>query len=272
MDEFTANRNIPNYSPITNTSVPQALILAAGRGQRLGARVEEFPKCLLQVGGRSLLDHQLSMLAAAGIHNVSVVTGYHHNAVVRACRGRAHIINNPKWATTNSLYSFWLARFAVPGPLVVMNCDVLADQRVLSRLLDNPASSFAFDSGSGQDEEHMKIELSGNILQSMSKTLDANRIHGENVGMLKFSATDALDLFKLAGSILDHGDQNMWMASAVHALAREHAVHGVDIQDLSWIEIDFQEDLDDARLRIWPSIEPAYRPGQRSFESLGHRA
>ncbi len=267
MEDYIARKYISSNSPTRRAPAPQAVILAAGRGQRLGAHVEEFPKCLLQVGGRTLLDHQLSMLAAVGIHDVSVVTGYHHNAVARVCHGRANIINNPIWATTNSLYSFWLSRHWVTDQVVVMNCDVLSDQRVLSRLLDSASSSFAFDSKSGDDEEHMKVALSGNILESMSKTLDASLVHGENVGMLKFSASDAQELFAQAGSILEHGGENMWMAAAVQALARDHALHGVDVHDLSWIEIDYQEDLEDARCRIWPSIEPAHRPGQTQPDS-----
>lgn len=266
MDELIANSSMSNNALRQSALAPQALILAAGRGQRLGAHVEEFPKCLLQVGGRTLLDHQLSMLAACGIYDVSVVVGYQHNAVARNCHGRVHIINNSHWATTNSLYSFSLARYWVTGPLVVMNCDVLADQRVLSRLLASTSSSFAFDSKSGNDDEHMKVELSANSLKSMSKTLDASHVHGENVGMLKFSASAAQDLFAHAGSILNDGGENMWMASAVQALAHDHALTGVDVQDLSWIEIDYQEDLEDARRRIWPSIESAHRPGQISPE------
>jgi choline kinase len=172
MDEQINCRARFQQSQTQSDPETQAVILAAGRGRRLGAHVEEFPKCLLQVGGRTLLDHQLSMLSAAGIYDVTVVAGYHHNAVARATRGRAHVVRNRHWATTNSLYSFWLARHRISGPVVVMNCDVLADQRVLTRLLESSLSCFAYDSSSGADDEHMKVELSGDILRSMSKTLE----------------------------------------------------------------------------------------------------
>ncbi len=266
MDDFNARRSISDALQTSSELAPQALILAAGRGKRLGPHIEDFPKCLLQVGGRSLLDHQLLMLAAAGIRDVCVITGYQHSAVERVCHGRAHVLNSSKWAETNSLYSFWLARNWVSRQLVVMNCDVLADQRVLSRLLESTSSSFAFDSNSGDDDEHMKVELSGNVLKSMSKTLDATKVHGENVGMLQFSASDARSLLSHADTILRHDGENMWMASAVQALARERTLLAVDVQDLPWIEIDYQEDLDVARQRVWPSIQPGNRPGQTRSE------
>lgn len=246
---------------------PQGLILAAGRGRRLGSKVDEIPKCLLQVDGRTLLDHQLSMLKSAGITDVCVVVGYKQSVVTRACHHRAQIINNPRWAETNSLYSFSLARQWVNRSVVVMNCDVLAGHSVLTRLLESKSSSFAFDSGSGGDDEHMKVELSNGSLKSMSKSLDASLVHGENVGMLHFSADDAKNLFKHAESILGQGGEKMWMASAVQELSRERELQGVDIKGSAWIEIDYQEDLEAARNRIWPMIERK-KPARDMFRSV----
>jgi len=239
---------------------PQAVILAAGRGRRLGPRVEEFPKCLLKVGGKTLLDHQLAMLAAAGIDDICVVTGYHKDVVAHACRGRAHLIDNPDWATTNSLYSFSLTRHWVERSVVVMNCDVLAERSILTRLLQDASSSFAFDSSSGDDEEHMKVEVSDGCLKSMSKSLAAARVHGENVGMLHFSGHDAKALYEHAAAILAKEGRNYWMAAAVDALSHDCDLRGVDIAGSTWIEIDYQEDLEMARQCIWPLIERRKSP------------
>lgn len=234
---------------------PQGLILAAGRGRRLGAEVEEVPKCLLRVGGKTLLDHQLDMLQSAGIQDVCVVAGYQKQALLRACRGRATVICNEHWADTNSLYSLSLARDWVANDVVVMNCDVLVDPAVLPQLLATRSSCFAYDSSSGNDDEHMKVELSGNRLVTMSKTLDSTCVHGENVGLLHFLADDARRLFAHAETILAAGSKTEWMASAVQHLAEKRPLQGVDVRGRPWIEIDFAEDLEDARRRIWPLIQ-----------------
>src|SRR4051794_15980534 len=63
----------------------QAVILAAGRGSRLGA---QLPKCLVEVGGRLLIDHQLEALAMAGAETPVVVVGY-GKRLVRPTVGRA---------------------------------------------------------------------------------------------------------------------------------------------------------------------------------------
>lgn len=237
------------------TGKPQAIILAAGRGQRLGEHADEFPKCLLQIGGRSLLDHQLDMLAEAGIEDICVVAGYQRHAVERACKQRAHVVVNSDWATTNSLYSLSLTGNWVTRDVVVLNCDVLADTKVLSRLMAHKSSCFAYDSSSGDDAEHMKVELFNGVLRSMSKTLDEEKVHGENVGILYFSANDAKQLFEHASTIIGMGGANQWLAKAVQELARECALTGIDIRDIPWIEIDYHEDLERARNHTWPLIQ-----------------
>lgn len=234
---------------------PQALILAAGRGQRLGDSADEFPKCLLQVGGSSLLDHQLNMLVEAGITDICVIAGYQKNAVERACQNRAHVIINPEWACTNSLYSLLLARAWVNRDLVVMNCDVLVDSSALSMLLNNKSSCFAYDSSSGDDDEHMKVEIFDGVLKSMSKDLHHSKVNGENVGMLYFQQQDSTQLFVHADALVSAGGGRQWMAEAVQLLARERALVGVDIKDLPWIEIDYHADLEKARDYTWPLIE-----------------
>jgi MurNAc alpha-1-phosphate uridylyltransferase len=54
----------------------KAMILAAGRGSRLGRFTEQTPKPLIKVQGRSLIEHRLLALAAAGIKAVVINVSY----------------------------------------------------------------------------------------------------------------------------------------------------------------------------------------------------
>ena len=93
----------------------KAIILAAGRGTRLGALTEERPKCLLDIGGTCLLAEQLRRLEAAGIDDVIVVAGHRAERVAAFLRGRCRMIVNPRYAETNAIYSLWLARELAAG-------------------------------------------------------------------------------------------------------------------------------------------------------------
>lgn len=252
----------PDYRhPHVATTTIQAVILAAGRGSRLKNAIDNGSKCLANVGGHPLIEHQLSLLAQAGIRRVAVVTGYGARAVCEFVGERAEFIHNNAWARTNSLYSLQLCRDWVTGPLVVMNCDVLMHPDVLRRLLEHPGNAFAYDSSSGIDDEHMKVELEGEYLNSISKQLASERCQGENVGILYFEKRAARLLFREAEALLRARNKHMWVAAAVEKVAHFIPLRAIDVADLSWIEIDFPHDLDLARRVIWPRISSATGPG-----------
>ena len=59
----------------------KAIILAAGQGTRLRPYTDERPKCLVELGGKALLDHQIASLRAAGIDDICVATGYRSDLI-----------------------------------------------------------------------------------------------------------------------------------------------------------------------------------------------
>ncbi len=232
----------------------QAVILAAGRGSRLGSAIEGQPKCLAPVGDRPLIEHQLELLAQAGVHEVAVVTGYGAEQVRAVLGERVRYFHNDAWEHTEGLHSIQLCRQWVTGSLLVLNCDVLADPELLSRLLHCPGNAFVFDSSSGSDAEEMKVEFDGEeYLAAMSKTLPAERTHGENVGVLYFERRAALLLFDLAEAMLA-SQAKARLPAALERVARYIPFRGIDVADLTWIEIDFPDDLDIARHIVWPAI------------------
>lgn len=236
----------------------QAVILAAGRGSRLGKMGRDRPKCLLEVGRRPLIEHQLETLAEAGVAPVAMVVGYCADEIKEVVGLRVEYIENPRWSVTNSLYSFELAKDWVAGGVVVLNADVLFHPNMLDRLLSTEGDAFAFDSLSGDAREHMKVDVKDGRLVDMSKTMTAG-VAGENVGLLKFTPETAKRLFERARSILDEGHEKDWLGSAVRAVAKETRVEGVDIAGLPWGEIDSPYDLARVRKQVYPAIRKSAR-------------
>ena len=233
----------------------QALILAAGNGSRLGAAANGMPKCMVRVGPRTLIEHQIGALRASGVERIGIVVGYGEEHVRRACGDGFTYIRNERFKDTNSVYSLWLAREWVDAPFFLLNCDVLFDPRVLGRLAQTRGSSLAMDSLSGNDPEHMKVAVRDGLVCGLSKSMAVSRTRGENLGVLRFDRGAADELFHAAGQIVDRGGENSWAPAAVEQISIAHDVRAVDCCDLPWCEIDFPGDLDDARFRVWPRIE-----------------
>lgn len=236
--------------------MPPAIILAAGRGYRLGSLTERQPKCFLPVGPLTLLEHQLAALATHGVEPVVAVVGYHGELLKARLNSQALLVDNPRHASTNSLYSLWLAREYGRQGFVLLNADVLFDPEILRRVLDSPyPEALAVERRSSFTPEEMKVELEGFRIRAMSKTLPPERSHAENVGLLKFSPQGARVLFDKIEDLLAAGAEQNFCPYAFDAIAGYHPLHAVPVDGLPWIEIDFAEDLRRAREEVWPAIE-----------------
>ena len=246
----------------------QAVILAAGRGTRLGEDVNGDPKCLIPFGDKVLLERQLDVLASVGIERFVVVVGHEADRVSRRMGNRCVYASNPRYAETNSLYSLWVARLHVSGPFVLLNSDVLAHPDVYRRVLAAGSTALTYDSSSGSEPEHMKVSFADGKLRRISKTLSAEDTDGENVGILRFNAKAAALLFAEADAIVRSGDLKAWAPAAVDRIVDRVAIRGVDIADLPWTEIDFPEDLSFARENVWPVIKRSVFPGNKGDSSV----
>src|SRR5215472_15081310 len=120
----------------------KALILAAGRGTRINSVHGDHPKCLIRsdADGLTILDHQIESVFAAGVSKIGIVVGYEKDQIIqhidrhyRRYRRNFCFIENSLFATTNNIYSFWLAESWIKGEtFICLNADVVFDPGILS--------------------------------------------------------------------------------------------------------------------------------------------
>src|SRR5712691_8885773 len=113
----------------------KGIILAAGKGLRLGGTEGADPKCLVKVGGQTLIERQIRLLTTSGIDDIVVVVGFEADRVRQACPSDVLFVENTCFDRTNSLYSLWLARHLLSEGFVVMNSDVFFHYQLLMDLL-----------------------------------------------------------------------------------------------------------------------------------------
>ena len=106
--------------------VRTALLLAAGLGARLAPLTNSRPKCLVSVAGTPILERLMRALDGHGIERLVIVAGYRAE-MIRAYLGESfggiavEYVVSPLFATTNTLYSLWLARDLIDEPLLVLS-------------------------------------------------------------------------------------------------------------------------------------------------------
>ena len=233
--------------------IKQAIILAAGQGTRLLPYTQNRPKCLLDIGSKTLLEHQVDALRAQGVDQITVVVGYLGEQVREVLGTRSQYIDNTCYTTSSSMYSLWLAREAAADGCLILNSDVLFHADILRALLASPhADALAVDFDAVMAEEETKVRVTGDQVQALSKALSQG--DGENVGMLKFSAKGGRALFRTIQRQLDQGHTMEMVPFAVNALVAHHAVAAVPVKGLPWLEIDFPEDYQRACEEVYPAI------------------
>jgi len=240
-----------------------AIVLAAGVGKRLLAVSDGRPKCLIEIGGRSLLARLLAGLARAGVADAVVVTGFGAEAVAEAVAAtsardiRVRCVVNPRY-TEGAILSLWTAREVLrAGPVLVMDADVLCAQTMLERLVRSPhPNCFLLDgSVASTGEEQMLLVRGGRVRDIVRGGAPGFELQGESVGFLKLSAAAGALLETLLAARVAAGHTGIEHEEVYPDLLARVDVGFERVDGLPWTEIDFPEDVVRAEREILPRLE-----------------
>lgn len=238
----------------------KAVILAAGVGKRLWEVTQYRPKCLIEIGGRSLLHRYLESLAAVGIRRVEIVVGYKQEMIRAAveqdaCGVKVTFLVNEQFHR-GSISSLWIARTAFDDDTVVMDADVLFHQEILRRLVSSPfENALLMDETVKQTGEECMVVVSGGRVIALTKNLPEQYDYaGEGVGFLRIRHADAP---RVVSSLRDYIDRDSWAMEYEDALRQyfqDVRVGHERIGGLPWTEIDFIKDVQKAELEVLPRL------------------
>ncbi|MFH1573956.1 MAG: phosphocholine cytidylyltransferase family protein, partial [Acidobacteriota bacterium] len=222
----------------------RAVILAAGAGTRLNPLTNGCPKCLVDVGGRLLIDYQLEALSRAGVEDIVLVVGFEAEQIRRYCGTRVRYIDNADYATTNSIYSLHLAAAELDTATFLFNCDIIFHAEMLRRMLDSGHPNVV-----GVDSRAERVPREMNVafdpqgrVWAISKELDPARAQGVSVQLVKFDACGADQVRQEVGRLVAQQRRDVFPPSAYGPLIQAGSLYAVDAGDLAWGEIDSLED------------------------------
>ena len=206
----------------------------------------DTPKCLLEVGGKTILERQVENLYDIGIseNDIIVVTGYMNEKIEKFLEdSNVKTIENQEWDETDNLYTFLLTeQKCKEEDMIVLNGDVVFDSKILERATSNQGSCYPIDRDI-EDEESLKVETSGkqlmNILPKKSENYD-----GATTEIFFISGKHTKELYRKSQEITDK-DKTQWFDNGVDKIVPTANFTTVDVSDLFWREVDTPEELED---------------------------
>ena len=234
------------------------VILAAGMAKRLRPLTDTMPKCLLKVGGRTLLERTVEAMRQAGISEFVVVTGYRGDMIrdfltVYDKSLSFTFLHNADYEHNNNIYSLWMAGEAVRGKdFLLMDSDIFCDPAAVVRIAQEPESALAVNRHECGEEE-MKVVVDADMrITEISKTCRPEDAMGESVGIEKITANYSEALYKeLDQMILQEKLIDIFYERAFERLIPQgHTFRVVDTSSYYSYEIDTPEDYDHVKNQV----------------------
>jgi choline kinase len=238
----------------------KAIILAAGIASRLRPLTDNKPKCLLEIGGRCLLARAIDGLLKNNITEIVMVTGYlkemiesfvetHYPALA------VTFIHNERYASTNNIYSLWLAKEQLVGEkeVVLLDSDILFDPKTIQLLLASKYEScLALNSHQLGEEEIKVVTNDKDQIVEISKTCSIADAIGESIGIEKMSNAYLVALFNELDQMITHEQlDNVFYERAFERLIHQgQFFYPIDTSSCFSMELDTVEDFHEAVNRI----------------------
>lgn len=224
----------------------QAIIMAAGKGSRLGNLTENLPKSLLEIKGRRILDINIAMLHKYGIWDITIVTGFMNEKFIEATEGIPGItlVYNPFYEFANVIGSYYMGMGHLHDDFIYLHADTICAPGIFEELLNSEGDIVLPVDTKSCDDEAMKVRLEKGKVVEITKQMLPEDAAGEFIGITKIKKNVIEDLNNATVSVL----QDKIFASYFEgALQRVLDLNKYDVRMLRtngqfWGEVDFLED------------------------------
>lgn len=237
----------------------QAIILAAGRGERLLPLTNTMPKCMVHIKNKSLIFNMLDHLSETGrVNEVIIVCGYMADVLQKyigtSYQGmRIDYIVNDKYESTNNVYSLFLVGNRIKTDCMLLECDLFYQKDVIDSIINSSADCSILVSPYNKQTMDGTIVIveDGNVKELLIKShqdLDKDYSHAyKTVNIYKFKESffnrklmPALDNYIKTGNM--HSYYELVIGSLIYY--RNDNIQAIEIDESRWYEIDDMKDYE----------------------------
>ena len=243
----------------------KAIILAAGKGSRLGKIGGKKPKCLMEIEDNTLLEIQINTLHNCGIKDISVVRGYEGKKINIP---GLNYYENPDYEKANMLHSLFCAREEMDEETLILYSDIIFEEDVVKRIIssDQDIAIGVMVNWMEAIQQRDKVALeelemlyfdSKNRVEKIGKSLtDKYETKGQFIGIVKCTkwGTEILkrnyDRAKKVYAKKSFGQAKAFKQASLIDVFQEMVAIGVPIYSViierGWMEIDTPKDYERA--------------------------
>lgn len=233
----------------------QAIVMAAGKGSRLGNLAQDKPKSFLEIRGIKLIEYNIALLHAHGIKDIIIVTGYQNEIFEELAEKTEGVrcVYNPFYEMMNVLGSFFMAQeYLDDTDTVYMHADTLCAPEIFETMLGTDADMVLPVEFKKCDEEAMKVKTHNRLVTQISKNIPEAEGEGEFIGIMKIGRNILPDLKKAAKELMKNKEFSSYFEGAVQRLIDwgGYKIETISTGEYFWGEIDFLDDYNRACERM----------------------
>ena len=238
------------------------IILAAGQGTRLRPLTDLKPKCMVEYGGKPIIDYILDMVSECGISDISIVCGYKKTVLETYLKDRQiEYFTNEQFDKTNMVSTLFNAKQFMDDDIIISYADIIYSQDVLKKLIDSKADvSVVVDQDWKElwslrmdnpldDAETLKV-VDGNIVELGKRAYSYDDIQGQYIGLIKISKSRIKKVINFYESLNKNGTydgknfDNMYMTSFIQMMIDNLINVSPVYINGGWLEIDSISDIE----------------------------
>jgi len=240
-----------------------AIILAAGKGERLRPLTNKIPKCMVKLFDKTILKYQIDVFRSCKINDITVVTGYEADKIKME---GVNFLHNQNYDTTNMVETLFCAKEKLTENVIISYGDIIFEKQVLQKLINsNWDSSVIIDNqwkkywqmrfeNPLDDVESLRIDENGLITNIGMKVNSLEEIQGQYIGLMKFKNEGVKNLKKIyekaklksvkGVNLLNENIpfEKSYMTDLIQAMINEGVkINAVKITN-GWLELDSIDD------------------------------
>ncbi|MBQ4531279.1 MAG: phosphocholine cytidylyltransferase family protein [Lachnospiraceae bacterium] len=225
----------------------KAVIMAAGKGNRISRMIKNIPKSTLPINGKPLIRMTVEHLIQYGLEPV-VIVGYGREKIYEALAGLdVKYYYNPFYEITNSIASLWFAKDELVGDTLFMNADVFVSEEILKDILEDERDNvMSIDVTRRKSGDYFFSTTDSGIIQKYGKDLPIEQRSCEYVGIAKVRESFIGKFKERLEELIDKRMYMYWWENVLYSFADsgEHPINTIDVKHLFWSEIDYFDDYE----------------------------